>query len=369
METNCSSRTSAARNHSRCVDVMWDADVNSTLSTLEQYCVPFIAVSGVLGNLLAFAVFVRKPMRDNSSSFFLAARCLSDVGFLAVLLLIWVSTVFELYLSRVLVVCKALIFLSYVFGCLSVWLVVFVTGENYIRICKPFLVTTVCKTKHAKVMVILVLFVITGSYSFPFWTMTENCVPFPVHFEFVAIMVYLDSVLTLVVPGFTIAGLLAAMAVSTFRACQRRRRRSQSSMSKPANPTIKVTRMLFAVTLTFISLNLPSHIVRIQLMVSTIFKTNPVVSPAYSISQTVSLLLYYCSMSVNIFIYLLFGSRFRKTLKEIFYPKTLREHQFSQSQERLRNVSVYGFGEINYGETTEFLYQGSALRYATSSQL
>ncbi|XP_052783032.1 FMRFamide receptor-like [Mya arenaria] len=374
MDRNCSSLHNSVVNISECLDQDLTGETNQTLSTLERYIVPFIAVIGILGNLLAFIVFLRKPIRNNSSSFFLAARCLSDAGFLLVLMVIWVSTVFELYLSKVLFLCKALIFSTYVFGCLSVWLVILVTAENYTRICKPFLVHRVCKTLYAKIVFCVILVVIISSYSFPFWTMTDNCVPFPAHYAFVTIMVYIDSVLTLFLPIILIAMLMAAMVTSTIQARKRRRRLSRSSMSNTMNPTMKVTTMLFAVTVTFIVLNIPSHSVRLWLMVSTFLEHDNVVTSAVSISQTISSLLYYLSMSINVIIYYIFGIKFRGTLNGLFLPKPISVHSSTRpdcynSRERLRKVSVPLLGVINYAATSDYFYLGTRMTRTKSSDL
>ncbi|XP_052783042.1 FMRFamide receptor-like [Mya arenaria] len=374
MDRNCSSLHNSGTNISNCFDQVQAGETDSTICTLERYFVPFIAVIGVLGNLLALTVFLRKSMRNNSSSFFLAVRCLSDAGFLLVLMVIWVSTVFELYLSKVLFVCKALIFLTYVFGCLSVWLVIFVTAENYTRICKPFLVHRLCKTLYAKNIFFVILVVIISSYSFPFWAMTDNCVPFAAHYEFVTIMVYIDSVLTLFLPIILIAILMAAIVTSTIQARKRRRRLSRSKMRKTMNPTKKVTTMLFAVTVTFIVLNIPSHSVRLWLMVSTFLEHDNVGTSAVSISQTISSLLYYLSMSINVIIYYIFGSKFRRTLNGLFLPKELSEHSSTRSdgstaRETLRKVSMPLLGEINYAANNDSFCLGHTMTPTKSSYL
>ena len=45
---------------------------------------------------------------------------------------------------------QLVVFSSYVFGFLSVWLVVFITLENYIRICHPFSVARFCTVQKVR---------------------------------------------------------------------------------------------------------------------------------------------------------------------------------------------------------------------------
>ncbi|XP_060568509.1 mu-type opioid receptor-like, partial [Ruditapes philippinarum] len=122
-------------------------------SFIEQYTIPVICIFGLITNTLSSIVFLQKTLRDSSCSIFLAARGFIDNGFLSTLLIVWISQTFNLQLGSLSGSCKVIIFLSYICGFISVWLVVFITFENYIRICKPFVVKRICTTALAKVIV------------------------------------------------------------------------------------------------------------------------------------------------------------------------------------------------------------------------
>jgi len=80
----------------------------------------------------------------------------------------------------------------------------------------------------------------------------------------------------------------------------------------------KVTKLLFSVSLTFILLSLPSHVVRLQLTISKFVAqqgiTNLLTYSIKFIFETV----YYLSFSINIVIYLVFGDKFRNDFKTKF---------------------------------------------------
>ena len=305
-------------------------ETGKIITTIEKYAVPTICSFGLIANTLSFIVFVQKFLRRKSCSIFLAARSLSDNGFLITLLIMWTSSVFDLGLSRVPGICQIIVFLTYVFGCLSVWLVVFVTIENYIRICKPFMVNSLCQTTKAKYAVITLLICALCCYNFPLWTMTEECTPKPKHFKFLRIMVYVDSVLTLVAPLIIMTFLLSRIALSSISPCKRTRRPSSTPTIRISNLKTKVTTMLLAVTLIFITLNLPLHVVRLRLLVISFIKDKINVStPADLTIQSISQLIYYLSLAINFIVYCVFGKSYRRTFIGLFTGR--KKNVYSQT--------------------------------------
>ncbi|XP_045206809.1 galanin receptor type 2-like [Mercenaria mercenaria] len=299
------------------------------IAVVEEYAVPIICIFGIIGNTISAFVFLHKVLRGNSSSLFLAARSISDNGFLATLLTIWASSVYGLHLGSVPGLCQALIFFTYFFGCVSVWLVVFVTAENYIRICRPFLVKKMCNTTNAKISMIILLALVLSIYNFPFWTMAEQCTPYRKYYDFIQIMVYIDSVLTLIVPSTIMTGLTSAIVATTIASCKRRSRRmSTCSVTTAESPLTRVTNMLLAVTLTFFILNLPHHAVRFRLMILAFVEKQSVAAtlPLEITMQSISHLLYYLSLAINVVIYSIFSSKFRTTIKDFAMRRATRRN-------------------------------------------
>lgn len=296
---------------------------------IEQYTIPVICIFGLLSNTLASVVFLQKVLRKSSCSIFLAARGFSDNGFLSTLLIIWISRTFQLQLGMLNGACMVSVFLSYVCGFMSVWLMVFVTVENYIRICRPFIVNTVCTTFIAKVSVGILVLIAVCFYNFPFWAMTpDRCIPYAQYYSTVQALIYTDTVITLVVPLICITILLSAISCQLVESYKRRKRTRTTLSSGAANPMAKVTKMLLAVTMTFICLNLPSHVNRLWLMISSFVNQNGE-KAQYSLLeeaiQQISLLVYYLSLSTNIIVYIIFGSRFRDVLGQICCTVLLRK--------------------------------------------
>lgn len=63
-----------------------------------------------------------------------------------------------------------IIFITYICGFLSVWLVVMVTVENYIRIRHPYSVHLLCTPGKARVVLLVLGLTSIFCYNFPLWT-------------------------------------------------------------------------------------------------------------------------------------------------------------------------------------------------------
>ncbi|XP_045202206.2 probable G-protein coupled receptor 139 [Mercenaria mercenaria] len=295
-------------------------------SFIEGFAIPVISLFGLISNTLSSIVFLQKPLRDSSCSILLAARGFADNGFLSILLIIWISQTFQLHLSSISASCKIFIFLSYVCGCISVWLVVFITFENYIRICKPFVVKRVCTSAKAEIVVALLCLISACFYSFSFLAMgADNCVPLSQHYNTVQALVYADTVITLALPLCCISYLMSAIVYNLTKSYSIRNRRRATGTNQAKNPLAKVTKMLFAVTVTFFCLNLPSHINRLVIMISSFVQENKH-QERFSIQeeaiQQITLLLSYLSLSTNIIVYITVGKNFRKVLLDMYHQTT-----------------------------------------------
>ncbi|RUS85129.1 hypothetical protein EGW08_007093 [Elysia chlorotica] len=140
------------------------------LKQIYLYNLPILCVTGMLGNALAFLVFASKAFRHTSCSWYLAARAVSDGGFLLATFLMWASDASKRGYFHTDVLCQLLVFFPYLFGFLSVWLTVVVTVENYIRICKPFTVHKYCQVALAKRVILGLTLAGLLLYNYPLWT-------------------------------------------------------------------------------------------------------------------------------------------------------------------------------------------------------
>ena len=99
----------------------------SVLYYLDRYAntfiLPLIIAVGIVGNTLSFCVFRFTALRSFPSNVYLSALAVADIGFLFALFLSWLG-VLHVPVVHWPVVCRLNVYVGYVFGFLSVWLVV-----------------------------------------------------------------------------------------------------------------------------------------------------------------------------------------------------------------------------------------------------
>ena len=290
-------------------------------TAIQTYVLPSICIFGLICNTLALITFVQKPLRNKSCSLYLAVRSLSDNGFLATLLMIWMSGTFQLKLGSILGICQVIVFFTYVCGCISVWLVVFVTAENYIRICHPFNVPRLCTTKYAKILIGILSIVTLGFYNFPLWISEPDCSPSPVYYEVTQAFIYTDTLLTFIIPVLLVAVLMTSIFCSLLRSYSWRGKYSIPSAQRVRNPMAKITRMLLAVSVIFFLMNIPSHVIRLQILINSFLQGYTLATPFEGVVQTITYQIYYLSLGINLVVYLVFGSQFREVFKQTFLPR------------------------------------------------
>ena len=310
----------------------------AVLANFHLISIPLIISLGILGNLLAFFTFVSKPLRCTSCSLYLAARSMSDIGFLLALFVTWLGDAMGVSIYHTNVVCQGVLFLSYVCGFLSVWLVVLITVENYIRICHPFTVSRLCTVPKAKAFIIG--FTVGGViiFHFPLWITGLNhmngtvvCNFFPEYIDITRTLTHIDTVISLVIPSIVILTLMVLITHSFVKSFKRqtRLRHSQNAAngregSKKTSPQAKVTRMLFAVSFIFLSLTLPSYIIRLRILLLTFERQQSPTPSLDQVMQVIFQVVYYLSFAVNLIVYLVCGDNFRKVFFEMYIGCFLR---------------------------------------------
>ncbi|CAK9295875.1 unnamed protein product [Gordionus sp. m RMFG-2023] len=166
----------------------WD-NIEIILRFFNTYYTIFIIILGLLGNSLSIAVILstnsilhksgfnknfklRKRKVRNTSSwpcssyyYYLAAVAMADSGFLICLFIVWL-TYLNINLYNRNGICQIVVYLTYVFSFVSVWLIVAFTIERFIAIYFPFQRPSVCTVKRAKMNIIIIVTI--GFILYPF---------------------------------------------------------------------------------------------------------------------------------------------------------------------------------------------------------
>ncbi|XP_041361208.1 neuropeptides capa receptor-like [Gigantopelta aegis] len=299
-------------------------------TVLYTYILPVIVGSGFIGNSLSIWVFFRKSLRKLSSSVYVLAVLVSDTGFLVSLLFVWLE-VLGYYLNHAQGVCQVLVYLTYVCSFLSVWYMVCVTVENFITICHPTHVQIMCTRARATTVVIVLALAALIMYSLSVMITKVRqspgspralCEKNLEYQTLTSIFTYVDSIITLLIPLSGIAIMLTAMVLSTANSF---RWRTESSPNRElmgrrlsaANPQVRVAKMLFALSVSFLVMNSPIHVVRLYYLLRSNSPTIADLSYGEGLMHLVLLFVSYSNCSIKVFLFLIFSRNFRKTLRNL----------------------------------------------------
>jgi len=349
-------------------DISFSQDYESytTMISVERFTIPFVCVFGLVGNTMSTIVFLQRKLRKAPCSFYLACRGISDNGFLFSLLMTWMSSTFDMRLSQVKGVCQTIVFMTYVCGCVSVWLCVFITFENFMLIHSPFVARRLCSKKFTIACTTVLLVATIGVYNTSLWITNGDCSHNPSFSEITQVLVYADTLLTLIIPTVIIFILLTMIMCKVIKIVHIRRLHanlieklaSQSRSAKTIIPMAKVTNMLLVVSLMFVVLNVPIHGVKIRLLIGRFTQGMDTTTFVQATLQTAFQLLYYFSFSINIIVYTLFGSNFRRTFIRTFcFKRASRIPQFTteavnQVTKRRHSITL---GKLDACATKPFL--------------
>ena len=160
-------------------------------------------------------------------------------------------------------------------GAMSVWLVVFVTTENYIRICHPFIVKPWCFTRNAIFSIIGLFIMVLSLNHFPLWISNQNCLPSAEYADVTQAFVYIGTVLTLVLPTAIMAFLIISTLIRLFQhhtTISKNNDAVKQHKIKVKSPFSQVLKMLLVMSLSFLILNLPSQVIRIRILTGSFMK-------------------------------------------------------------------------------------------------
>ncbi|XP_053403468.1 taste receptor type 2 member 109-like isoform X2 [Mercenaria mercenaria] len=269
-------------------------------------------------------------MSNVSSSIYLMSVLAADTGMLLGLFLVWLESL-GYPINHLPVVCRVNVYLSYVFGFLSIWYVVCITVETFITICHPTKIKQMCTLFRARAVALvlfitaLVLYVmspiITQVQPVTYHSINRTfyqCKTLDKYQQHEKIVSYVDTVLTLLVPMILLIILLTLMTLSIIQSIQKKQQRSIKRNIENGNdkggsftrklPQVRVAKMLYILSVSVVVLNAPSHVLRLKFM----FSQTQSLGEAEGLLHLILLFISYTSFSVKFFICIACSKNFRK---------------------------------------------------------
>nr|KAG5708504.1 hypothetical protein BaRGS_026231 [Batillaria attramentaria] len=139
------------------------------ISFCNQFVIPIMIITGIVGNILTFLVFVLSPLKRNSTSVYLAALALTDSGFLFSLGAGWLENL-HLHFFDQEPICTILVYVTYMLSFLSVWFVVCFTTVMYLTLFHKKMAALVNQPTKARAIVLVLTGASSLIYLHTFWT-------------------------------------------------------------------------------------------------------------------------------------------------------------------------------------------------------
>ena len=259
----------------------------------------------------------------------------------------------------------SIIFSLYSF--LSIWFIVCITFENYIVTFHLSRAVTFCSVIRAKVIVTVFAVCSVFMYLGQFWTTkvvdfgggTVICTEVDEYRALNRIYFFWDTVVTLFIPSMVTTGLI--LAILTRNVCLRREK-VNLRLSKKQRSLVRITRVLLAISLTFVILSAPSHANKLRHLIITEVFGQQLYSLEDRILQQLFQVIYYLSFCLNFVYYLTWSINFRKEFKRLFGCQ-----KASRRQRRFEclNANVQMIGNLSGNHTEKITILWWKLRYTS----
>ena len=242
-------------------------------------------------------------------------------------------------------------FLFY-FSFLSVWLIVCITVENFIVTFYLSKAVVFCTVFRAKCVIAVLVLYSTLLYSGQIWTtgaveVYENytmCTEKNEYAQINRIYSFWDTFTTMLLPILITSVLI--VAILTRNLCRARRIDGHDNsiytrLSKKQKCLVRITRVLLAISLTFVILSGPSHFNKLRhLIMSEINGGQLPYTLSDRVLQQVFQMIYYLSSCFNIVYYLIWSHNFRKEMRRLFCIKAVKNERSNGNVELREQARV-----------------------------
>lgn len=310
---------------------------------LLVYVPPFLIIFGSFGNLLSFVILRKRNLRRYSSYFYLCVLSLADILVLYVgLLRLWIGELTGRDLrDQHDWLCKLTSVTGYTISDYSVWLIIAVTAERYLVVCRPLRAHHMCNTSRAwKVFICLLVAMLLVNIHF-LWTVqivyykhNDEYIPQCAGADGFRFMIdkvwpWVDACIYSLVPFVVILVLNILIVRQIVRARRTRRALQQSTNSYGGRSRTcsfdnnKLTVMLLAISFSFLITTLPNNVSLIASIFWSTSGADLTTVTRYKLVRTITELLMYVNHSMNFYLYCATGQKFREQLALLFCKRPL----------------------------------------------
>ena len=313
-------------------DAQTDQPYKDLINKIEKFCIPILCGVGTVGNILTILVLGKKRNRDTSVAVILLVLSVSDLIILFTgyftqwLNLMWSIRIREIHD----VTCKLHVFLTYVSLHISSWMLVLVTCERAFSVICPHRAKTVCDRRNTIIFIAITtaaLLILDGHFLVGLGVQDETGFCGFVSDEYkdfiTTAWTWIDFFVTFAVPVvFIIVG--NTLIITFMKKNERKRSEMIVSMSRSMTRSISnsdqksfMTHILILLSVIFIICTGPSSIINVMLSY-LLMAGDEYQDRVLLFVREMAFLFSGLNATLNFFLYILSGSKFRADVKSLF---------------------------------------------------
>ena len=294
-----------------------------------------LVIVGCIGNALVIIIFGQRAFRttvrltgSNLSVYpFLFYMAISDTMYLMILFCLWLSNYINV-LHRP-GICQLTLYLTYVCNFINAYYTIAFTAQRLFAVINPIRVSQVLSWYRSRCLALSIIAIALLIYVYLLITVgTEDgkCFSRRVYRKMNRVMDIIDCVIVLLIPYIVIISMNTIILISLHRMKQSphaflfqnhahlisRREITRRHASR------KMTKLLLTVSTSYLIICAPYASIHTWRLFGNMLHSNTNREPTINKSEQYALFIYHISFAMNFYIYIVFGSKFRRELKRLF---------------------------------------------------
>ncbi|UJR37121.1 hypothetical protein I4U23_029825 [Adineta vaga] len=290
-----------------------------------------LVIIGGIGNVFVIVIFGQRAVRTTvqyvGSSMsvypFLFYMAISDTIYLIIIFCLWLSNYINvLYRPGI---CQVTLYLTYVCNFINAYYTIAFTTQRLFAVINPFRVSHFLSWYRSRCLALSIITFACVFYSYLLITIhmdNKTCFSRPHWHLFNKYMDVIDSIIVFLIPYIIIITMNAIIVISLRRMKQNRHEflfENHSRLNKiremtRRNASRKMTKLLLTVSTSYLIICAPYaciHTWRLLFVSEEKYENSPLIKYFEHYSH----LIYHLSFAMNFYIYIVFGSKFRRELK------------------------------------------------------
>nr|KAG5706374.1 hypothetical protein BaRGS_033135 [Batillaria attramentaria] len=222
-----------------------------------------------------------------------------------------------------------MVYMTYTCSFLSAWYLVLLMLDRYVTVCHPFHAPKLCTKRNARWAIGAVTVFSLLLYLHSFFTtnvivssLESPCTQNDRYMSFLAIFTYVDFVATFALPVtlILVLNMRIILAVRNFRRRHQPLRQNMDTqgrgnviVSVMSQAQVRATKMLVWVATVFLVLYLPSHALRLYVLIRVQLE-GPIYSDELMLAQQICQFFYYINFAVDFVVFSVTSKSFRRSI-------------------------------------------------------